>query len=197
MASTGRTFPPFSPVILHSLFVHKYGPRRRYISRNAHHRQQSMICQLSKLLNANDCPKGSQFQLNVIDSLTDNTMLRSTSIVRLLQTIFPLARCPLWQLSSSIGMASSKMDLIGPTAHPSWHSARLPPTTHFCMISPYPIRPEHSGTIPTCQPNTVMAFGVPWWFTTLATLTQHCTTLMMVCSLQLQGLFTMKMTFYQ
>jgi hypothetical protein len=64
---------------------------------------------------ANDRLKGGAFVLNVVDALTDNTMLKSTSIVR----DFLLFQSHSHEFFRSIGTEFSRREPIGPTEQPS------------------------------------------------------------------------------
>jgi FtsP/CotA-like multicopper oxidase with cupredoxin domain len=76
--------------------------------------------------------KGDRFKINVVDRLSDPTMLRSTSIVRHTSSrIFELSLISL----SSIGTGYfSKQGRTGPMAHLSLPNVLLPRTIRSSMI---------------------------------------------------------------
>lgn len=75
--------------------------------------------------------KGDTLNLNVINNLNDDTMLRSTSIVSFVGMLSCLPEVNLG--CNSIGMAFSRRALIGPTVQSVLASALYHPITHFYM----------------------------------------------------------------
>src|ERR1700722_5984945 len=97
--------------------------------------------------------QGDRFEINVINQLNDDTMLRSTSVVRTAAIIPPE---PIHYSFRSIGMAFSNQAPTGQTALHSSVNALYLPTTHFSTRSTSPINLARFGTIPIILRNTVM-----------------------------------------
>lgn len=97
--------------------------------------------------------QGDRFKLNVINSLTDNTMLRSTTIVRVdsrrTRPMF-IHYPPLITPPHSTGTGSTRRGRTPQTGRLSSPNAPLLPTTLSSTNSPSQSRREHIGTIHTC-----------------------------------------------
>jgi hypothetical protein len=140
------------------------------------------------------------FQINVIDSLTDGTMLKSTSIVCLVSfymVTFLLTFAPLQHWHGFFQKGTNWAD--GPAFVNQCPIApgKLSRALNLCRLaylfelhqvlrshttSLPPIKRELSGITAISPPSTVMGCEVRWWSMTRATRTPPCTISIMVNS---------------
>jgi len=76
--------------------------------------------------------KGDRFLINVVNALTDDTMVRTTSVVRPPHPYSIPVNLTKQKTTISTGMGYSRGSRVGPMVFPSSHSVPSPRAIHFC-----------------------------------------------------------------
>jgi len=93
--------------------------------------------------------KGDRFLLNVVNALTDDTMTRTTSVVRPPHSHFMRVNLTKRKNSISTGTGYFRGSQIGPMVLPSSRNAPSPRIIHFCTNFVWKTKREPFGIIRT------------------------------------------------